>query len=1354
MTDYSLWEVILNGDSPIPARVIEGVVQLVVPTTTEHRLARKNELKAHGTLLMALTNKHQLKFNIHKDAKTLMEAIEKRLQKLISQLEIFRESLSQEDINLKFLRSLPAEWRTHTLIWRNKTDLEDQILDDLFNIFKIYEAEVKSSSTTSTSTQNIAFVSSQNTNSTTESRTRRNLGENGPTSMGFDMSKVKCYNCHRKGHFTRECSYDWSFQAEEKPTNYALMAFTSLSSSNFDNEGNPQHAKKDKGVIDSGCSRHIIGNMSYLSDFKEINNGYVAFGGNPKGGKISGKDKIRTGKLDFDDVCFVKELKFNLFSVSQMCDKKNNVLFTYTECIVLSPEFKLPNENQVLLRVPRENNMYNADLKNIVPFRDLTYLFAKATLDESNLWHKRLGHINFKTMNKVVKGNQSNPRAGVQEQFDAEKVGKENVQQYVIFPLWSSGFKDPQNTDSNATFEVKEPEFEVKKPESEVHVSPSSSAKTKKRDDKTNREAKGSSHVKVSTRYRNLSVEFKDFFYNSINEVNAAALEDITYYNDEEDVGAEDDFSNPETTITVNPIPTTRVHKDHPMTQIIGDLSSTTQIRSMIRMVKDQGHTQEEGIDYEEVFTLVARIEAIRLFLAYASFMGFMVYQMDVKSAFLYETIKEEVYVCQPPVFEDPGYPDKVYKVVKRGKIDQTLFIKKQKGDILLVQVYVDEIIFGSTNKDLCKAFEKLIKDKFQMSSMGELTFFLGLQVKQKSDGIFISQDKYVAEILRKFGLTDGKSDSTPIDTEKPLLKDPDGEDVDVHTYKSMIGSLMYLTSSRPDIMFAVCACARFQVTPKASHLHAVKRIFRYLKSKPHLGLWYPKDSPLNLVAYSDSDYAVVATLSTEVEYVAAASCCAQVLWIQNQLLDYGTSWNEFSSSMTSAVICLSTAQVGDLSSHTTKFSSPSLTQKVFANMRRIGKRFSKVETPLFEGIIVAQQADDVADEVAAGVDVDDKVEALEQDKVAHVFEIIKLKQKVKKIERKNKLKVSRLRILRKVGTTQRVESSTDTIMDDHEDASKQGEIIANIDADEDVTLKDVADDKVKENADVQGRPEESQAQIYKIYLEHADKVLSMQDDESEPAELKEVVEVVTTAKLMTKVVTAAATITAATITAAPSAARRRKGVVIRDPEETTALSIIIHSEPKSKDKGKGIMVQEPKPLKKQAQIEKEKEDNAVLRYQALKRKPQTEAQAKKNMMIYLRNMAEFKMDYFKGMSYDDIRPIFEKYFNSNLVFLEKTKEQLEEVESRALKRTSESLKEKAAKKQKLDEEVHVVDYEIYLENNKPFYKIIRAEGSHQLFLSFLSLLRIFDREDLKMLWQRVHERFAYSKPKNFSDDF
>nr|GFA56192.1 putative ribonuclease H-like domain-containing protein [Tanacetum cinerariifolium]GFA57175.1 putative ribonuclease H-like domain-containing protein [Tanacetum cinerariifolium] len=571
----------------------------------------------------------------------------------------------------------------------------------------------------------------------------------------------------------------------------------------------------------------------------------------------------------------------------------------------------------------------------------------------------------------------------------AEKAGEEATQQYMLFLVWSTGSSNPQNKEGDVVFDGKE--HDAEKPKSTVNLSPSSSARSGRQDDMTKKKDKGKSPVEYFTGNRDFNADFEDYSEDSSNNVSATSpivptagqnysnntnpisaagpsntnsspthgksllqdasqmleREDITY-SDHENVGGEADFNNLETSITVSPIPITRTNKDHPIAQIIGDLSLTTQTRSMTRVIRDQvwilvdlphgkraigtkwvyrskkdergivvrnkarlvaqGHTQEEGIDYEEVFAPVARIEAIRLFLAYASFIGFMVYKMDVKSAFLYGTIKEEVYVYQPLRFEDPDHPHKVYKVVKalyglhqaprawyetlanyllengfhRGQIDQTLFIKKQKGYILLVQICVYDIIFGATNKDLCKSFKKLMKDKFQTSSMGELTFFLGFQVKQKEDGIFIK---------------------------KPLLKDSDGEDVDVHIYRSMISSLMYLTSSRPDIMFAVCACAYFQVTPKASHLHAVKRIFRYLKGKPHLGLWYPKDSPFDLMAYSDSDYAgasldrkstiggcqflrcrliswqckkqiVVASSSTEAEYVAGASCCAQMLWI------------------------------------------------------------------------------------------------------------------------------------------------------------------------------------------------------------------------------------------------------------------------------------------------------------------------------------------------------------------------------------------------------------------------------------------------------------------------------------------
>ncbi|GJZ02639.1 putative ribonuclease H-like domain-containing protein [Tanacetum coccineum] len=400
--------------------------------------------------------------------------------------------------------------------------------------------------------------------------------------------------------------------------------------------------------------------------------------------------------------------------------------------------------------------------------------------------------------------------------------------------------------------------------------------------------------------------------------------------------GAVADFTNLETVVNVSLIPTSRIHSIHPSTLILRDPQLAVQTRSKVtksfgahafeellqfkiqkvwiliglpygnkaigtkwvyrnkknergvvvrnkaRLVA-QGHRQEEGIDYDEVFAPVARIEAIRIFLAFSSYMGFIVYQMDVKSAFLYGKIDEEVYVSQPPGFLDPKYPQKVYKVVKalyglhqaprdwyttlstfllkngyrRGTIHKTLFIKKDKHDIILVQVYVDDIIFGSTKKSWCDEFEALMK-----------------------------------EILKKFEFVNVKTASTPIKTQKPLVKDEEASHVDVHLYRSMIGSLMYLTASRPDIMFAVCACSRFQVTPETSHLSVVKRIFRYLKGKPKLGLWYPRVSSFDLEANSDSDYARAnldrKSTTGDVEYVVAANCYGQVLWIQNQMLDYG----------------------------------------------------------------------------------------------------------------------------------------------------------------------------------------------------------------------------------------------------------------------------------------------------------------------------------------------------------------------------------------------------------------------------------------------------------------------------------
>nr|GEZ68635.1 hypothetical protein [Tanacetum cinerariifolium] len=1097
MTDYSLWEVIINEDSPAPTVVIDGVVRPVTILSVDQKIARRNELKACGTLLMALPDKHQLKFNSHKDAKILME-------KLVSQLEIHGVSLSQEDVNLKFLRSLPSEWKTHTLILRNKANLEEHSLNDLFNSLRIYEAKVKHSSTSSNLTQNLAFVSSSNTDSTTDSvsaatsvsavctqlhvSSHLNIDSlsnsiifsffasqsTSPQLDNEDLKQIDVDNLEQMdlrwmmamltmmarriqpcggynvvpplitwnfmppkpellfhtapivvetdhsaftveisptkpaqdiSHTTRPMApiiEDWPVKVPilaptSKPTspktncsgpaavltkskpisvtagrpvsadvpkimvtrprhshslntksNSTIRRHKTRSQSSKTSNSSPKvtaakaqvvsaaKGKKGKwGVIDSGCSWHMTGNMSYLSDFQELNGGYVAFGGNPKGGKISGKGKIKTCKLDFKDVYFVKELKFNLFSVSKMCDKKNKVLFTDSERLVLSPNFKRPDKSQVLLRVPRENNMYNVNLKDIVPSGYLTCLFAKATIDKSNLCHRRLRHVNFKTINKLVKGNlvrglptkvfennntcvackkgkqhrascktklissvnqplfrlhmnlfrptfvkslnkksyclvitddysrftwfyklrgikrefsvsktpqqngvaerknrtlieaartmladsllpipfwaevvntacyvqnrvlvtkphnktpyelllgrtpsigfmrpfgcpmtilntldplgkfkgkvdegflvryyvnskyfrvfnsrtrivqetlhvnfqenkpnitgtgptwlfdidsltstmnyqpdtagnQSNPSTGFQGEFDVEKAREEANQQYMLFPVWSTGSLNPQNKEGDAAFDGKE--HDAEKPESAVNLSP-------------------------SNRNRELNADFEDYSEDSSNDVNAAGHIVPTAGQNYANITNPISVAGPSNTNTspthgksslkdasqppkmleredidiliMRMLEPKRVHqalKDPSWIKAMqeellkfkmqkvwilvnlphGKREIGTKwvyqnkkdergivVRNKVRLVA-QGHTQEEGIDYEEVFAPVARIEAIRLFLSYASFMGFMVYQMDVKSAFLYGTIEEEVYVCQP----------------------------------------------------------------------------------------------------------------------------------------------------------------------------------------------------------------------------------------------------------------------------------------------------------------------------------------------------------------------------------------------------------------------------------------------------------------------------------------------------------------------------------------------------------------------------------------------------------------------------------------------------------------------------------------------------------------------------------
>ncbi|GJR07679.1 retrovirus-related pol polyprotein from transposon TNT 1-94 [Tanacetum coccineum] len=359
-------------------------------------------------------------------------------------------------------------------------------------------------------------------------------------------------------------------------------------------------------------------------------------------------------------------------------------------------------------------------------------------------------------------------------------------------------------------------------------------------------------------------------------------------------------------------------------------------LKNKARLVA-KGYRQEEGIDFEESFAPVARIEAIRIFIANAATKNMIIYQMDVKTAFLNGDLQEEVFVSQPEGFEDQENPTHVYRLKKalyglkqaprawydtlskfllannffKGAVDPTLFTRKSGKHILLVQIYVDDIIFASTDHNACNKFSNEMSSKFQMSMMGQMSFFLGLQVSQSPGGIFINQAKYALETLKKYGMDLSDPVDTPMVDRLKLDEDLMGIPVDQTRFRGMVGSLMYLTASRPDLVFAVCMCARYQAKPTKKHFEAIKRVFRYLKGTINMGLWYPKDNAMSLTAYADADHAgcqdsrrstsgsaqflgdrlvswsskkqrSTAISTTEAEYIAMSGCCAQILWMRS----------------------------------------------------------------------------------------------------------------------------------------------------------------------------------------------------------------------------------------------------------------------------------------------------------------------------------------------------------------------------------------------------------------------------------------------------------------------------------------
>nr|GEV34576.1 reverse transcriptase domain-containing protein [Tanacetum cinerariifolium] len=753
----------------------------------------------------------------------------------------------------------------------------------------------------------------------------------------------------------------------------------------------------EKGYWDSSCSRNMTGNISYLSDYEPFDGGYVSFG---QGGcKITRKGTIKTGKLKFENVYFVKDLKYNLFSVSQICDNKNSVMFTDSECIVLEREFKLLDDANIFLRNPRQHNMYSIDLNNIIPHKDLTCLVAKASADECMLWHRRLVTDDFSRFTWTFFLKTKDETSGILKKFITEienlkdlkvkiirvLVNKShNKTPYELFngrspaieffkpfgchvmslntldnlgifeekrdegyfigylmsskafrvfnkrtrrvkenlhveflenkaiekgagPNWLfdidsltksmnyvpvdastistniSGTKDATSQevkknvsslryialpnwtlDALLKFSLSKPQdhYSTEVPESSGNTNPTTSTSNPPADQMETLTVKSpiptvSSPVLTAcfTDSPEPSSNARLILKRFANQVETPSLDNIlTLTNRFEDIlgvttnldesnGVEADVSNMKTTITASPTPTLRIHKDHPKSQIIGPVDTPIQTRNKSKEVGEESF----------IATIHQKTDPTLL-------------QFCLFSCFLSQVEPKKI----SDALQDPSWVEAMQEELLQFKIQRVwTLVDCPKGDPEYpARVY---------------------------------------KVEKAMYGLHEAPRAWYGDILKKFRYSDVRSSNTPMDKENPYGKEGTGKDVDLHLYRSMIGSLMYLTASRPDILFAVCVCARHQVIPKKCHMHAVKRIFRYLKGHPKLGLWYPKESLFDLVAYSDSDYGgatqdrksttrgcqflgrrliswqckkqiVVATSTTKAEYVAAASCCGQVL--------------------------------------------------------------------------------------------------------------------------------------------------------------------------------------------------------------------------------------------------------------------------------------------------------------------------------------------------------------------------------------------------------------------------------------------------------------------------------------------
>ncbi|GJX15697.1 ribonuclease H-like domain-containing protein [Tanacetum coccineum] len=1229
-----------------------------------------------------------------------------------------------------------------------------------------------------------------------------------------------------------------------------------------------------------------------------------------KGGKITGKGKISTGKLDFKDVYFVKELKFNLFSVSQMCDKKNSVVFTDTECVVLSPNFKLLIESHVLLRVPRKDNMYNVDLKNIVPSggRKPTLSFMRPfgclvtilnTLDHrrTRIVEENL-HVKFseetpniarnrpnwifdidaltKSMNykPVVAGNQTNGNAGTKENIDAGQARKKTVfsQEYILLPLLTSDQSLSKGNEDSEVPSTKKPRINQEK---DANVNSINNINAASDGNNTNNVNTVSLTVNAAGLEDNPTHE--NIVYGCDDDPNMPNLEEIAYSDDDEYVGVEADMNNLNTFIHVSPIPTIRLHKDHPLEQIIGDIHLTPQTRRMTKSVTEhegldfvdlpygnkealgtkwvyrnkkddrgivvrnkatlvaQGYTQEECIYYNDVFALVVRIEAIRLFLAYASFMNFIVYQIDVKSAFLYGTIERRC-LCVPTsrkkfdfaTVKTTSTPIETNKALLKDKeaadvdvpgevicVTMKLIIPKDACyEMIMLHNFKQNWVVGSESYQL-RSGEDL------KTGNGAATTASSLEAEQDNGNINRTQSMATlnesfpqgtssysgprcqntilrgAEAQIRFVATSKQSNNPPLSRVNTL-----GSGEDIMKLKELMELLLVyaarhsLTTVRHKLMLPdITSYCWFWATAEAKTVNGERQIQSQIDKKKVIITEKSVRSDLML-----EDAEGIECLPNDVIFEQLTLMGAKT-----------TAWNEFSSTMASAIICLATNQKFNFSKY------------IFDHMMKIlegGVKFlmyARRITPLIKTMMV-QVPEDMGEDSVAPTDshftpiitqpslskpqkkkskrkqrkessTTDPIpdEATNEEpisthscdppqsaKTAQAKEIAILKKRVKQLEKKKKSRTSGLKMLRKVGSASRVESSNDVSLGAQEDASKQGRKIADLDADAEVTLIDETQEIYDEEMlfDIQ---DDLQGEEVVAKKEVAEKDVSVVDPVTTAGEVvttasaTTIVDELTLAQTLIEIKAAkpkAVTTFATTITTVVASTRPKvKGIIFHDEEEQEyAFTPIVYSSqlPQEKDKGKGKMGEPEKPLMKKDQIaldeelalrlhaEEQTELEKERRVAEQRSKPPTKTQIGNIMCAYLKNMGGYKHNQLKGRSYEEIQKLFDKAYKQVNSFVSMDSEVVKSKEAE-MKRNIEIVK---------DDEVAIddiplatkppmiVEYKINKDGRMRYFKLIRVDGSSKRYSSMIKMLQDIDREDLETLWKLVKAKHGNTRPE------